>query len=65
MQSDQPMPSSVNPDDHPYPIPTLEEKVDCLMDQLNHLMEAFTYANQQTHPHHDTAEAEVDDFLSH
>ena len=59
------MPSSVKPDNHPYPAPTLEEKVDRLMDQFNHLMDAFTYANQQTHPHHDTAEAEVDDFLSH
>ena len=65
MQPDQPMPSSINPNNHPYPTPTSEEKVDRLMDQFNHLMEAFTYANQQTHPHHDTAEAEVDNFLSH
>ena len=53
----------INPADH---APTLEEKVDRLTDQLNHLMEAVMYAGGQVHqqpqPHHDE---EVDDFLSH
>ena len=66
MQSDQPMPSSSHPSDHR---PSLEEKVDRLTDQFAHLMEAFVYANQQTHAqaHHDPAEAdrEVEEFLSH
>src|ERR1700723_944245 len=66
MQSNQPMPSSSHPSDHH---PSLEEKVDRLTDQFAHLMEAFVYANQQTHAqaHHDPAEAdrEVEEFLSH
>src|ERR1700679_1064548 len=61
-----PMPGPSHPINPANPVPTLEEKVDCLSDQFAHLMEAFMYAggqNQpQPQPHHDE---EVDDFLSH
>ena len=69
MSYNQSVPSSSNPIDpipnpYVYPALTLEEKVDCLAKQLSHLMEVFTY-NKPTQTHHDTAEAEVDNFLSH